>query len=67
MARKRISFGDQLRRQIERAEITRYRLALDCEIHHASLSRFMRGDTGLSFAAVERIVERLELELRKRE
>ena len=63
MARKRAKLTDQLRQAIETADRSRYRIALETGIHHATLSRFMNGEGGLSMDGLDRLGEALGLEL----
>jgi hypothetical protein len=64
MKRKRTKLTDQLRRAIETAEKSRYRIALEAKIDHATLSRFMHGKGGLSMEGLDRLGEVLGLELK---
>ena len=66
MARKRHKVSDVLRAAIDSADSSRYRIALDAEVDHASLSRFMNGTCGLSLDSVDRLAEVLGLELAKK-
>jgi len=67
MARKRPKkLSDQLRAAIDASEMTRYRIALEAEIDHATLSRFMSGKGGLSVDGMDRLAETLGLELTER-
>ncbi len=64
MARKQPKkLSDQLRAAIDASEMTRYRIALEAEIDHATLSRFMNGKGGLSVDSMDRLAETLGLEL----
>ena len=62
MTRTRTKLTDQLRQAIDAADRTRYRIALDAGIDHATMSRFMHG-AGLSMEALDAIAEALGLEL----
>ena len=62
MARKRTKLTDQLRQAIDAADRSRYRIALEAGIDHATMSRFMNG-AGLSMEALDAIAETLDLEL----
>jgi transcriptional regulator with XRE-family HTH domain len=55
--------SEQLRAAIDASEMTRYRIALEAEIDHATLSRFMNGKGGLSVDSMDRLGECLGLEL----
>jgi len=63
MKRESGKLSDQLRRAVDAAEVSRYRIALEAEIDHATLSRFMNGKRGLSMANMDRLAEVLGLEL----
>ena len=63
MARKRTKLSDQLRQAIETADKSRYRIALEAGIHHATLSRFIHGKGGLSIDGLDRLAEVLGVEL----
>lgn len=63
MTRKYTRLTDQLRQAIDTADISRYRIALEAEIDHATLSRFMNGKGGLSMDGLDRLAEVLGLEL----
>ena len=53
----------ELRKAIERDERTMYALARDAGLSQIQLSRFMRGERGLTTPAVERLCEALGLTL----
>jgi len=63
MVRKRKNLSGQLRAAVDASDKTRYRLALDAEIDHSSMSRFMHGKAGLSMEAIDRLADALGLEL----
>ena len=63
MAPKRTKLTDQLRQAIDAADRTRYRLALDAGIDHATMSRFMNGKGGFSMEVLDAIADTLGLEL----
>jgi len=64
MARKQPKkLSEQLRAAIDASEMTRYRIALEAEIDHATLSRFMNSKGGLSVDSMDRLAETLGLEL----
>jgi transcriptional regulator with XRE-family HTH domain len=54
---------DEIRRAIEAGDKTRYRLSQETSIPQSQLSRFMTGEKGLSFDAMERLAEALGLEV----
>jgi DNA-binding phage protein len=61
--RTKTKLTDQLRRAVDAAEKSRYRIALDAGIDHATLSRFMNRKGGLSMDGLDRLAEALGLEL----
>ena len=58
---KRIAFSDQIRRAIETAPESRYRISAETEISEGQLCRFMQGDVGLSIDALDRLADYLGL------
>ena len=54
---------NQIREAIEAGDKTRYRLSKETSIPQSQLSRFMTGEKGLSFDAMERLAEALGLEI----
>lgn len=54
----------ELRKAIERDERTTYALARDAGLSPIQLSRFIRGERGLTTPAVDALCETLGLELR---
>ncbi len=54
---------DEIRRAIEASDKTRYRLSKETSIPQSQLSRLMTGEKGLSFEALERLVEAMGLEI----
>ena len=58
---RRIQFSDQIRRAIEMAPVSRYRISEETEISEGQLCRFMQGDVGLSIEALDRLAEYLSL------
>ncbi len=63
MAIKRHNVSDTLRTAVDASDRTRYRIALDAKVDHASLSRFMHGG-GLSADSIDKLAEALGLELK---
>lgn len=57
---------DQLRQAIEQSGLSQYRIAKDLQINQAQLSRFMRGQRGLSLELLDRLCAYLDLQLSKR-
>lgn len=54
---------DEIRRAIKASDKSRYRLSKETSIPESQLSRLMTGEKGLSFDALERLVEALDLEI----
>jgi transcriptional regulator with XRE-family HTH domain len=54
---------DEIRRAIKASDKTRYRLSQETSIPQSQLSRFMTGEKGLSFDAMERLAAALGLEV----
>lgn len=54
---------DEIRKAIEAADVTCYRIAKDTGIAPSQLSRLMSGERGLSIEAAEVLAEYLELEI----
>jgi transcriptional regulator with XRE-family HTH domain len=59
MSNKRESFADQIRRLIEASGKTRYRIGVETDIDHATISRFMNGKGGLSTLQLDALAELL--------
>ena len=53
----------RIRKAIETADVTRYRIAQETEIEQSALSRFMSGERGLSQEAIDTLAEYFDLEL----
>ena len=60
---KKLPLSEQVRRAIDAAGVTRYRIAKETDVSEATLSRFVRGESGLSLAALDRLAEYLGLEI----
>ena len=60
------TISEQLRAAILSADVSRYRIARECDIGEGQLSRFVNGKGGLSLAAIDRIAALLDLELTAR-
>jgi len=60
---KKQKFSDQLRRAIQTAPVTRYRIAVDTGISEAVLSRFVNSKVGLSMETVDLLCDYLGLRL----
>jgi DNA-binding phage protein len=59
----RLPFSEQLRRAIERSELTRYRISQKTGINQSVLSRFMNQGGGLSLDSIDKLCECLGLRL----
>ena len=62
MARRQ-PFSDQLRAAVLNAKVTRYRISKATGISESILSRFVRGEAGLSMEYVDRLADYLQLRL----
>ena len=54
---------DEIRKAIKDSDKSRYRLSKETSIPQSQLSRLLTGEKGLSFEALERLVEALGLEI----
>ena len=63
---KKLTLSDQMRKAINAAGVSRYRIAKDLDISEATLSRFMSGDRGLTLKVLDRLTEYLGLVLSSR-
>jgi transcriptional regulator with XRE-family HTH domain len=59
-------FSDQLRRAIRDSGMTRYAISVSTGIDQGTLSKFMKGERGLSLAAIDKLMDSLGLEVRPR-
>ena len=57
------SVSSRIREAIEKAEVTRYRIAQETGIQQSALSRFVSGERGLSQEAIDALAEFFGLEL----
>jgi transcriptional regulator with XRE-family HTH domain len=55
--------SDRIREAIEKADVTRYRIAQETGIEESALSRFMSRERGLSMEALDALAEFFGLEL----
>ena len=62
MARKEL-FGEQLRRAIERSDLTRYEISKRTGVAQSILSRFVNQGAGLSMDSINKLCECLGLRL----
>jgi plasmid maintenance system antidote protein VapI len=61
MARKRLTFSDELRRAVDACGQSRYRLCQELGIAESTLSRFMSGERGLTMKCLDRLAALLDL------
>ena len=59
-------FSESLRRAIRECGMTRYAISVRTGIAQSTLSRFMKGERGLSLTAIDRLMDALGLEIRPR-
>lgn len=62
MGGKPKTVSEWIRAAIETSDVSRYRIAHDCDIAESSLSRFMAGERGLSMQAIDTLAEYFGLE-----
>ena len=60
-SRRPLALSEQLRQAIVACGLSRYRISQLTGIDQATLSKFMSGDRGLSFNAIDRLGEALDL------
>lgn len=58
---KRKRFSDQLRREVEKSELTRYAISKRTGIAQSILSRFMNQGAGLSMDSIDKLCDCLGL------
>jgi plasmid maintenance system antidote protein VapI len=63
MARKRLTFSDELRRAVDDCGLSRYRISKELGIAESTLSRFMSGERGLTMKCLDRLAALLDLHL----
>jgi hypothetical protein len=61
MARKRLTFSDELRRAVDVSGRSRYRICRELGIAESTLSRFMSGERGLTMRCLDRLAALLDL------
>jgi transcriptional regulator with XRE-family HTH domain len=61
MAGKRLRFSDELRRAVDAAGLSRYRICRELGIAESTLSRFMSGQRGLTMKCLDRLTALLDL------
>ena len=60
------SVSEEIRKAIQTAEVSRYRIAQDTGVEESTLSRFLTGERGLSMDAIDRLAEYFGYRLVKR-
>lgn len=63
---KKPNLSEQVRKAIETAGVTRYRIAKETNVSEATLSRFMSRERGLTLKVLDRLTEYLGLQLCER-
>lgn len=63
---KRKTISEQIRAEIDRSGLTRYRIAKDAGIDEAQLNGFYHGYRRLSLDTLDKLCEFLDLEIMKR-
>jgi transcriptional regulator with XRE-family HTH domain len=58
------TFSSLLRRAILESGMTRYAIAVKCEVDQAALSRFVTGKSSLNLATVDKLVDGLGIEVK---
>jgi transcriptional regulator with XRE-family HTH domain len=61
MARKRLTFSDELRRAVDDCGLSRYRICKELGVAESTLSRFMSGERGLTMKCLDRLAAVLNL------
>jgi plasmid maintenance system antidote protein VapI len=61
MAKKRLTFSDELRRAVDGCGLSHYRLCKELGIAESTLSRFMSGQRGLTMKCLDRLADLLDL------
>jgi transcriptional regulator with XRE-family HTH domain len=59
-------FSEQLKRAIRESGMTRYAIAARTGIDQGTLSKFMKGERGLSLSAIDNLMDALGLEIQPR-
>ena len=60
---RKLRFSDQLRREVERSEMSRYRIGKRTGIASSILSRFVNQGVGVSMANIDKLFDCLDLEI----
>jgi hypothetical protein len=63
VTKKRTKLSDQIRREVDRSGLSRYRICKLAEIDEGSFSRFMAGKVGLSLPTLDALADVLNLDV----
>ncbi len=63
MKRERIKLSEQIRRAIDAAPVSRYRICKEAGLAEATMSRFMSGQGGLSMEKMDAIADFIGLNI----
>ena len=63
MSARRIKLSAQIRRAVDAAGVTRYRIAKASGLAHAAMSRFMAGKGGLSVKTLDALADVIGLDV----
>ena len=63
MAKKRVKLSDQVRRAVEASGLSQAQIARALGSHKATMSRFMRGERGLTLDVLDALANLLNLNL----
>ena len=59
----KISFIDQVRQAIGQSGLSQYAICKSCGIDKGNMSRFMKGESGLSLEAIDRIADLIGMKI----
>lgn len=63
MTKKRTKLSDQIRQEVDRSGLSRYRICRLAGIDEGSFSRFMAGKVGLSLPTLDTLADVLNLDI----
>ena len=61
MSKRRVKLSEQIRRAVDAAGVSRYRICKATGLEPAAMSRFMAGKVGLSLALIDAMADFLDL------
>jgi transcriptional regulator with XRE-family HTH domain len=61
MGKTRLKFSDEIRKAVDAASLTRYRICKEIGVSQSLLSRFMSGENWLGQGTMDRLAELLDL------